>query len=605
MSSADLAHLELLTQIDDVVGRLSAWTRRPTPWEPLQQSRRLMARLLERVDPVRLRIDAPLVVATFGGTGVGKSSLTNALIGDEVTEVGRQRPTTLQPTLIAHTDTAIDALGLPLDELRIVRSQAAMLRDWVLIDCPDPDTTERETTESNLARLHRILPGCDVLLYVSTQQKYRSARVGTELAQAAEGCRLIFVQTHADVDEDIRSDWRGQLEPAFQVAEMFFVDSRTALAEQRQGLRPTGEMGRLLDLLLRELSAAQRVRIRRGNLFGLLHGALDRLLADLDQHTPAVQALSVAVDSQRAQLTQRLSDRLRDELLVSRGAWERRLLAEVSQLWGLSPFALVLRAYHGQAGLLASWTLLRARSTAQMALWGAVHGARWVSSRQQDSTGEQQLERAASSQLSESDLREAQLVMEGHARTAKLDRAATTAALAQAPQAAAVAEDEFWSFARRRLDELMLNTAKRNSTWPVRLMYEVGFALLPAWLLYRIGKNFFFDSWWLDRPLLETNFYIPALLFLALWTGLVLMLFCRRLRRGTRRQVDQLATELAQSKLAGGLFPALDTHCREYHAEVGELRELATLVTALRGKVAHTGGLSTARAVERPPVAIR
>jgi hypothetical protein len=397
------------------------------------------------------------------------------------------------------------------------------------------------------------------------------------------------------VDEDIRSDWRGQLEPAYQVAEMFFVDSRTALADQRQGVRPTGEMGRLLDFLLRELSAAQRVRIRRGNLFGLLHGALERMVADLDRHAPAVQALSKAVESQRAQLTRRLSDRLRDELLVSRGAWERRLLAEVSQLWGLSPFALVLRAYHGQAGLLASWTLLRARSTAQMALWGAVHGARWVSSRHQESSGEQQLERAASSQLSESDLREAQLVMEGHARTARLERSATTAALAQAPQAAAVAEDEFWAFARRRLDELMLATAKRNSTWPVRLFYEVGFALLPAWLLYRIGKNFFYDSWWLERPLLETNFYIPALLFLALWTAAVLMLFCRRLRRGAGRQVNQLAAELAQSKLAGGLFPALDAHCRDYHAEVGELRELATLVAALRGQVSHTGGLSTAR----------
>ncbi|HUQ71136.1 MAG TPA: GTPase, partial [Planctomycetaceae bacterium] len=405
MSSADLTHLELLTQIDDVVGRLSAWAHRPSPWEPLQQSRSLLNRLLERVDPVRMRIDAPLVVATFGGTGVGKSSLTNALVGDEVTQVGRQRPTTLQPTLIAHTDTNLDDFGLPLDDLRVLRRDSAMLRDWLLVDCPDPDTTETETTESNLARLHRILPCCDVLLYVSTQQKYRSARVSTELAQAAEGCKLIFVQTHADQDDDIRADWRSQLEPAYQVAEMFFVDSRAALAEQQQGLRPTGEVGRLLDLLLKELSAAQRVRIRRGNLFGLLYAALERMLSDLDRHTPAVQSMMAAIDKQRDALTQRLADRLRDELLVSRGAWERRLMAEVSQLWGLSPFALVLRAYHSQAGLLASWTLMRARSTAQFALWGAVHGARWISSRQEDSSGQQQLARAALSQISDSDLR--------------------------------------------------------------------------------------------------------------------------------------------------------------------------------------------------------
>jgi hypothetical protein len=376
---------------------------------------------------------------------------------------------------------------------------------------------------------------------------------------------------------------------------MFFVDSRAALAEQQQGLRPGGETGRLLDLLQRELSAAQRVRIRRGNLFGLLHAALDRMLADLERHAPAVQRLSQEIETQRHSLTQRLAERLRDELLVSRGAWERRLMAEVSQLWGLSPFALVLRAYHSQAALLASWALMRSRSTAQLALWGAVQGARWISTRQQTATGEQQLERAATSQLTEGELREAQLVIEGHARSARLDRSEVAAALSQVSRAAAVAEDEFWDFARRRLDALILDTAKRNSGWGVRALYEVGFAILPAWLLYRIGKNFFYDSWWLERPLLETNFYIPALLFLALWTAFVLIVFCGRLRRGTRRQVETLAAELAQSKLAGGLFPALDGQCREFQADVAQLRDLATLVMSLRTQVSNTGGLSAAR----------
>jgi hypothetical protein len=270
-------------------------------------------------------------------------------------------------------------------------------------------------------------------------------------------------------------------------------------------------------------------------------------------------------------------------------------MAEVSQLWGLSPFALVLRAYHSQAALLASWALMRSRSTAQLALWGAVQGARWISTRQQTATGEQQLERAATSQLTEGELREAQLVIEGHARSARLDRSEIAAALSQVPQSAAIAEDEFWDFARRRLDALILDTAKRNSGWGVRALYEIGFAILPAWLLYRIGKNFFYDSWWLERPLLETNFYIPALLFLALWTAFVLILFCGRLRRGTRRQVETLAAELAQSKLAGGLFPALEAHCRDFQTDVAELRDLATLVNSLRNQVANTGGLSTVR----------
>ena len=58
------------------------------------------------------------------------------------------------------------------------RADAPILRDIVILDCPDPDTTESETPGSNLALLHKLLPHCDVLIYTSTQQKYRSARVG-------------------------------------------------------------------------------------------------------------------------------------------------------------------------------------------------------------------------------------------------------------------------------------------------------------------------------------------------------------------------------------------------------------------------------------------
>lgn len=594
MSTTELAQLELLAQIDDVVARLAEWTERPSPWEPLQQARSLLRRLMRRVDPLLLRLEAPLVVATFGGTGVGKSSLVNALVGEDVTAVGRQRPTTLQPTLLAHPETRLEAYGLPLDELQVVRKEAPLLRDVLLIDCPDPDTSETAAAGTNLDRLHRILPFCDVLLYVSTQQKYRSARVGDELAQASEACKLVFVQTHADRDDDIRADWRQQLEPDFRVAEMFFVDSRTALAEQLSGVRPSGEFGRLLDLLLHELSAAQRVRIRRGNLFGLLEAALERIGGDLERHASAVKDLAAAADDQRLRLRRQLAQRLQEELLVSRGLWERRLLGQVTQLWGLSPFALLLRLYHGQASVIASLTLLRAHSSAQLALWGAFQGARWLSSRQQESGGAERLQRVAALQVGTAELRESRLVMEGFVRSARLDRAVAAQLLDRAPEAAAEAEDEFWTAARQRLDELILRAAQRNSGWGTRLGYETGFAILPAYLLWRIGKNFFYDSWWRDAPLLEASFYIPAALFLALWSGLFLVLYSRRLRRGVRQQVQQLAQELAEAKLGGGQFPEVERLCRDYQADTEHLRDLTAAIAGLRQQVSETTGLSAA-----------
>lgn len=593
--AADMVPLELLAQIDDLVHRLQSVAERPSPWEPLQQAHAVLRRLLQRVDPLRLRVDAPLVVATFGGTGVGKSSLVNALIGEDVATVGRQRPTTIAPTLLAHPETDLSAYPLPWDEITVARRDVPLLRDLLLLDCPDPDTSETEDAGTNLARLHRLLPACDVLLYVSSQQKYRSAKVSEELAHAAETCKLIFVQTHADQDADIREDWRRQLAPAYQIAEMFFVDSRKAMTEQQAGLRPTGEVGRLLDTLFRELSAAQRGRIRRGNLFGVVTTTLDRIQSELAQHAPSVKELEAQLQSQRQTLSTRLTMRLQDELLVSRGLWERRVMGQIAQLWGFSPFALVLRAYYSQASLIASWTLMRAQSSAQLALWGAIHGTRWLATRRQDANGEDQVERLAALQLSDAEFREAQIIIEGYTRAARLDRHAVDLKLQTLKLSAAQAEEEFWAFARQKLDTAILQTARQRSGLFARIGYEVMFAVLPVYLLVRIGKNFFYDSWIEQQPLLESQFYIPAALFLALWTFFVLALFTARLRRGLKRSVQQLAEELATAKLAGGLFPQLDEACRDYARDTDELRQLAAQVSALREQVHDTPGLSARR----------
>ena len=221
----DLAQLEILAQVDEVVGRLSQWAADESAWEPINHCQALLKRVLSRIDSLRIRLESPLVVATFGGTGTGKSSLVNAIVGRECAKTGRQRPTTVRPLLFAHPETDLAGLGFALDEYDVTRVEAPLLRDIVLIDCPDPDTSESEAKGNNLERLHRLLPHCDVLIYTSTQQKYRSGRVSDELGIAATGCRLLFVQTHADLDEDIRDDWRRHLAPHYEVPEVFFVDS--------------------------------------------------------------------------------------------------------------------------------------------------------------------------------------------------------------------------------------------------------------------------------------------------------------------------------------------------------------------------------------------
>lgn len=595
--TTELAQLELLANIDELVSQLQVWSAQPSAWETVQQGKSLVRRLLQRVEPLRARVEAPLVVATFGGTGVGKSSLVNALIGEEVSTAGRQRPTTTNPIVLAHPQTDLSAYDLPLADLRVVTRDVPLLRDIVLIDCPDPDTTEGETVESNLAKLHRLLPFCDVLLYVSTQQKYRSAKVSDELLQAASGCRLVFVQTHADLDDDIRDDWRKQLSAKYSVNDLFFVDSKQASQEQRAGVRPTGEFGRLIDLLFRELSAAQRVRIRRANLLGLVHEVVERARSAVAENAAAVGQLEAALVQQRKHATERMAARLQDELLVSRGLWEQRLLGQVTQLWGYSPFASVLRLWHSQAALLASYTLMRAKSTAQLALVGAFHGSRWLAARSQSSDADRRLEEVAILSLTDAQLREAQLVIAGHVHTAKLQRSLLVdQSFDRLRQAAAGVQSEFITDAARRIDDLILETARRHSHWFTRFRFEILFAILPAFLLYRVGRNFFYDSFWLDKPHLEANFYIPAALFLVLWSAMLVMLFTARLRGGLTRRVQDLANELATAKVGVGLFPEIEQDCLQFQDERNRLDAFLIKIDSIRSQYAGSSELGSVKA---------
>ena len=112
-----------------------------------------------------------------------------------------------------------------------------------------------------------------------------------ELGQAATGCRLCFVQTHADIDDDIREDWRLQLDSDYDVPDVFFVDSVRALQEQIAGKRPTGDFAKLQDLLGTRLAASARVGIRRANLLDLIDGALKHCKSQFDDGIASLDQL--------------------------------------------------------------------------------------------------------------------------------------------------------------------------------------------------------------------------------------------------------------------------------------------------------------------------
>ena len=587
MTRPELAHLGMLAEVDTLVERLTQWAENAPPWRPAGSCRALVRRLLERMGTIRVRLEAPLIVATLGGTGTGKSALVNALLGSEVVASGRERPTTTRPTLLCRPGLTPDILGIDPEQVHLIQRDLPALAGLVLIDCPDPDTTEETASaQSNLARLRNLLPHCDVLLITTTQQKYRSARVADELASAASGAHLIFVQTHAQLDQDIRDDWRAMLESRYAPGRIFLVDSLTALADARDGREPRGEFAALMDLLTRKLSGTAAARIRRANLLDLVEEALMLCAQQVETGMEGISALEASMEKQRARLAATMAHQMRGELLGSRRSWENRLLGQVASRWGLSPFSMVLRLYQGLGSLLAGSLLLRVRTPAQMALWGTMQGARaWRKHREarQADTG---ADRAIAQCWPPAELRSAAMIVDGYAGEAGLE-----GRVADPETVADEAAEAGTAFVRRvsgELETLVDRLARRHSGWFTRWRYELLLCAMLGVLLYRLGKNFFYDSWLAPHPgsVYGLDFYVSAGFWLLLWCLFLLWAFTGRLRRGLRREIDQIAQSWTAPQAAEGVFARLGRHCRDVEAFRQELDRLREHVHQLRRRLA-------------------
>ena len=113
------------------------------------------------------------VLALVGGTGVGKSSLLNALAGGVVSAASARRPTTGEPVAwVAKSAREETAPLLGWLEVREVRDHnQSAFQDVAILDLPDVDST----TPENRARVDELLPRVDAVVWVADPEKYRDA----------------------------------------------------------------------------------------------------------------------------------------------------------------------------------------------------------------------------------------------------------------------------------------------------------------------------------------------------------------------------------------------------------------------------------------------
>jgi hypothetical protein len=546
---------------DDLITGLARWSGALPDWPPARRVRAEWEEVAPRLDRARRELSRVLVVGVIGGTGTGKSTLVNALAGRDVSPAGDvARPTTVAPVVVVARD--VDCSWLALDEVgaRVVTSDSAAVANIVLVDCPDPDTQGPGTapaggtqlsvggtqlpSERNHNRdlLERILPACDVLLLVATAQKYRSWSVASEVAAFAPGRPLLFVQTHASRDADIRDDWRRELErQGIEAPAIHRLDGLEAARRAAAGLEPEPGFAGLVKAIDEELVGRAARRVRRTGALDLAGWFLSQALGHLTPLRQPVAELASGVAAQTGRLEGLMEKAVAGKLRASRPAWQRVMQEELVERWQGGPFAMFL---HALAGLGRLWPKVRGGG-----LLGRILSGQGVPS---VATGDGAWQSILEVGLSEADVEQSRSILVGLAARATIGepmvgRARLDERAVQTSVGTLMERTGHWLVGG--IDRLVAERRDRVDSPLMHGVCEVLFGGLIVAVLGRAAWNFFYGHLWLGHPLGGLGFLEEALVWIILWGLFLRWIVFARLRAGLDRDIAGLVTRLPGARL--------------------------------------------------------
>ena len=160
----------LKKELDQIVAVLEQRNFFSLTGEETRSLRDEAGKLLEKLASIQ---ESYLTIGLLGGTGVGKSTLMNALAGSEIASASHRRPHTDKALVYRHVGAipppALDSTDLPLRE---ITHEAEAIQQILLCDLPDFDSLMGEHREYVLNFFEHL----DVLIWVTSPEKYADGR---------------------------------------------------------------------------------------------------------------------------------------------------------------------------------------------------------------------------------------------------------------------------------------------------------------------------------------------------------------------------------------------------------------------------------------------
>ena len=186
----------------------------------------------------------------------------------------------------------------------------------------------------------------------------------------------------------------------------------------------------------------------------------------------------------------------------------------------------------------------------------------------------------------QTELRAAAIVLEGYAAEAEFPpQAASLETVAAEADRAGLA---FVARVSGDLDALVARLAERHTGWFTRWRYELLLLAMLGVLVFRLGKNFFYDSWWAAKPepAWGLGYYLTAAIWLVLWCAVLLWAFCGGCGGGWRGRSTAWPRRWTGAAAAAGVFARLESDCRRSGQFRQELLLLQAHMAQLAGQLA-------------------